>query len=89
MSAVRMCDRCGTLFSERAEGWGTFTGTTTRRNERTGRPETVTETLDLGPECNAAANNPVTVKALTPSTAADRLADINAGKVPDGLTVEG
>jgi len=47
-----MCDRCGTIFSERAEGAATGTVTVTRRNERSGRLERVEETQDIGPECN-------------------------------------
>lgn len=27
MSAVRMCDRCGNIFSEREDGWTTLSGT--------------------------------------------------------------
>lgn len=76
MSAVRMCDRDGTVFSERATGWGTYTGTTTRENERTGRMETVTETLDLCPDCNGAGVQRPTRAVLTASSAADRLASV-------------
>ena len=79
MSAVRMCDRCGTIFSERAEGWGTFTGTTSRRNERTSRMETITESLDLGPECNAQPKSPAQIAQIPGVAAAERLADINNG----------
>jgi hypothetical protein len=45
-----MCDRCATIFSERAENWSTFTGTT-RRKKDNGGFENVTDTLDSCPEC--------------------------------------
>lgn len=83
MSAVRMCDRDGAVFSERAEGWGTFTGSTTRRNERTGRMESITETLDLCPQCNAPATVARSVAAIPSVPAAERLADINGGAIPN------
>jgi hypothetical protein len=50
MSSVRMCDKCGTTFSERAEGWSTFTGTTRKRDDE-GRWINQTDTLDSCPEC--------------------------------------
>ncbi len=31
MSTVRMCDKCGKIFSENTDGWQTFTGATVRR----------------------------------------------------------
>jgi hypothetical protein len=49
MSSVRMCDMCGTVFSERAEGWSTFTGSTRRKNDQ-GQWVNVTDTLDSCPE---------------------------------------
>lgn len=78
-----MCDRDGTVFSERAEGWGTFTGTTQRRDERTGRIVPVSETLDLCPSCNGAAQAPSGFAQIPGVAAADRLADIHGGTVPD------
>jgi hypothetical protein len=45
-----MCDRCGTVFSERAENWTTFTGSTRRKNPE-GQWVTVSDTLDQCPEC--------------------------------------
>lgn len=51
MSSVRMCDRCGTVFSERAEDWSTYTGTVMRRNKTTGQVERVSDELDACPEC--------------------------------------
>ncbi len=77
MSAVRMCDRCGHVFSERAEGWGTYTGTTMRRDPETGRQRQVTEQLDLCGGCNGnAADAPVAVAAIPGVPEAERLADI-------------
>lgn len=51
MSSVRMCDRCGNIFSERQEGWGTFTGTSFRKDE-TGRRYQESVQLDACPVCN-------------------------------------
>lgn len=44
-----MCDKCDRVFSEREEGWQTFTGTTMRK--RNGRREPVSETLDMCSDC--------------------------------------
>lgn len=80
MSAVRMCDRDGKIFSERAEGWGQFTGTTMRRDERTGKTVPVTEALDLCPSCNGGATLAVAAVESVPGVpAAERLADIHGG----------
>lgn len=78
MSAVRMCDRDGTIFSERSDGWGTFQGTTARRDEH-GRQRTVTESLDLCPSCNGGAVQPTAVTAVASVPEAERLADIHGG----------
>jgi hypothetical protein len=37
MSSVRMCDRCGTIFSENADDWSTFSGVRRIRDKATGR----------------------------------------------------
>lgn len=50
MSSVRMCDRCGSVFSERAEGWTTFSGGTRRKNQD-GQWVTLQDTMDQCPEC--------------------------------------
>lgn len=78
-----MCDRCGTVFSERAENWGTYTGTTMRHNERTNRREPVSETLDLCPGCNGGGPSaPTAVAAIPGVPEAERLADVYAGAAP-------
>jgi len=46
-----MCDRCGTIFSERADDWSTYTGTVQRKNRETGKRELVSDTMDACPEC--------------------------------------
>ena len=51
MSSVRMCDRCGTVFSERADDWSTYTGIRRRRNKETGQLEQIQDTMDACPEC--------------------------------------
>lgn len=53
MSTVRMCDRCGNIFSEREDGWTTMTGTTMRRDEKSGQMRQSTEQLDACPNCSA------------------------------------
>lgn len=39
MSAVRMCDNCGVIFSENSDDWTTFTGRQKVRNQETKRIE--------------------------------------------------
>lgn len=50
MSSVRMCDKCGQVFSENEEDWSTFSGSRKRRREDGSR---YTETLvqDACPAC--------------------------------------
>lgn len=74
MSAVRMCDRCGTIFSENAEGWGVGTISTNKRNERTARLEIVSQTIDLCPTDNAGPNEHLT-PAIAGVAEVNRLAD--------------
>lgn len=52
MSAVRMCDKCGTIFSESAQGWSTYTGTRITRDEN-GRQKNTTQVMDMCPMCSA------------------------------------
>lgn len=49
MSSVRMCDKCNRVFSEREDGWQTFTGSTFRKVR--GKRELVSEVLDMCPDC--------------------------------------
>lgn len=51
MSSVRMCDRCGTIFSENAEDWSTFTGTRRTRDEASNRYRYEEITQDACPDC--------------------------------------
>lgn len=55
MSSVRMCDKCGGVFSELADGWQAFTAQTIKKNPDTGRRESVTQQLDACPSCAIAA----------------------------------
>lgn len=52
MSSVRMCDQCGNIFSEREDGWGTYTGAVVKRNAH-GKQEANPETLDSCPRCTS------------------------------------
>lgn len=50
MSSVRMCDRCGLIFSENEDGWQTFQGATIKRTEG-GGSKSVTVMMDACPAC--------------------------------------
>ena len=50
MSSVRMCDKCGTVFSENEDGWSTFTGTRVTRDDD-GRTRTLTIQQDSCGNC--------------------------------------
>lgn len=63
MSAVRMCDRCGAIFAEGAEGASIGHVSRNLRNDRTGRMESVTVTQDVCPPCSGS------VEPLTPRLA--------------------
>lgn len=51
-----MCDKCGTIFSERAEGWGTYSGAIRRKDPATGRMISVTDDLDSCVVCTEIMN---------------------------------
>jgi len=51
MSAVRMCDKCGTIFPEGAEGSAVLQGTMMVKDERTGRVRQEQTNQDACPEC--------------------------------------
>lgn len=73
MSTVRMCDRCGNIFSEREDGWTTMTGTTMRRDAE-GRMRQSTEQLDACPRCTTGQNVPRPMLAELESHVADETA---------------
>lgn len=60
MSSVRMCDKCGQIFSENADGWETFTAT--KRIHAEERPRVVQ--LDACPDCSFMGNVEPRVKAV-------------------------
>lgn len=62
MSSVRMCDRCGVVFSENAEDWSTFQGSRTRRDSD-GRRFSETIIQDACPDCTTNM-----YKAIEPKT---------------------
>lgn len=45
-----MCDKCGQIFSERADGWQIYKALTVKRNED-GTSTTVTVDADACPTC--------------------------------------
>jgi hypothetical protein len=49
MSAVRMCDQCGRIFSENEDGWTTAPVQSMKRDER-GQMRPVVSQRDLCPE---------------------------------------
>lgn len=51
MSSCRMCDTCGTVFSERAEGWSNGEITINKKDPDTGRVRPETISVDKCPEC--------------------------------------
>lgn len=51
MSSVRMCDRCGQIFSENADGWDTYTVNKKTRDED-GNVKVRTEVRDACPDCS-------------------------------------
>ena len=66
MSAVRMCDKCGTIFSENAEGWQTMSATNRRKNAD-GQWINESVVLDTCPDCSFQAATIPTVKAILPT----------------------
>lgn len=50
MSHVRMCDRCGKIFSENAEDWSSFTGMR-RTRDASGRRDYEEIAQDACPAC--------------------------------------
>jgi hypothetical protein len=66
VSSVRMCDKCGNIFSENEEDWSTYSGTMKRRRED-GSRYTESVTQDACPPCT---NGPEVVKPRLAVTAA-------------------
>lgn len=50
MSHVRMCDRCGEVFSENESGWQTFTAATMVEDEN-GVQRSINQQMDACPSC--------------------------------------
>lgn len=65
MSSCRMCDTCGTVFSERAEGWSSGQITVNKTDLQTGKPTTQTLILDKCPECTELGQGPPPRPQLT------------------------
>ena len=58
MSAVRMCDRCGTIYPEGEEGAGMGTMSKNVRNEDTGIVRAMSIQMDLCKDCNGGPDMP-------------------------------
>ena len=77
MSSVRMCDRCGNIFSENEEDWSTFSGTILRRRENGSRyNETVNQ--DACGRCTAGAQ-PVAPRLAIPVQPAEAHSTVKPG----------
>lgn len=73
MSSVRMCDRCGAIFSELRDGWQAFTANTVKRDRVTGKTYTLQAAMDACPECSIASSpdfEPPTPRLAGPPTLA-------------------
>lgn len=64
MSSVRMCDRCGAVFSELVEGWQTYQALTFKRDDE-GRRVSVPVSQDACPTCAIPLEAP---EPMTPHT---------------------
>src|SRR6266581_609034 len=72
MSSVRMCDRCGVIFSENAEDWSTGSITRSRKDDK-GRRVSETVQQDACPSCTNGFGNPApTLPAITTAKQAKR-----------------
>lgn len=74
MSGVRMCDKCGTIFSENAEGWTTLTGTRLVTDSE-GRKRQVTKQMDTCPSCSIGETEITPRLSLTASAGVERIAE--------------
>lgn len=80
MSAVRMCDRCGVIFPETAEGWGVGTISTNVPREDGRGTRMVEQRIDLCPTDNrgpTAHLMPTTAPQIAGVAEAERLAMVN------------
>jgi hypothetical protein len=53
-----MCDGCGTVFSEREEGWSTQSGSMFKTDEKTGRRTQIEVDQDLCGDCTELRMSP-------------------------------
>lgn len=72
MSAVRMCDSCGEIFSEREEGWASMQAQ--RMTRKDGRPVSMVENLDSCPACTNGERVQRPRLAIDSATGVDRIA---------------
>lgn len=72
MSSVRMCDRCGDIFPEGAEGSAVGTVTVMKRDSETGRKMAIQETQDQCPPCAGGGTVPTPrIRQITADTVED------------------
>lgn len=58
MSSVRMCDKCGLIFSENSEDWSTGTISVKTRNDKTGANEFKSVSQDQCGPCSTGEQAP-------------------------------
>lgn len=77
MSSVRMCDNCGTIFSENTEGWTTVSGSQRRKSEN-GHWYMAEVNQDWCVECTNKFQSPPEVKALNGGIVVENQVNHNA-----------
>ena len=65
MSAVRMCDRCGSIFKEGAEDATVGTASRVIRDPYTGQRRTIEVAMDACPTCSGAGGDLIPRLAVT------------------------
>jgi hypothetical protein len=84
VSAVRMCDRCGNIFSEREDGWSTFTGSTVKRDQN-GQQRATTDQIDTCQVCTTIGSNVTPKLAIDSATGVDRVSKTQTAEDRDRI----
>lgn len=79
-----MCDRCGAIFSEKREGWQTFSVSRQSRNQH-GMLQTTSEDYDACPECAFSGVVQPVVKEIPPQEVVEFLPEDRVSKYPEKL----
>jgi hypothetical protein len=76
-----MCDKCGNVFSENAEGWSTFSGAIRMINPQTKQVTMTQRTMDMCPEdteLSVGGQQPMLTTGTDPSYVQEALTDHEA-----------